>query len=131
LREGRGVFPRDDCSKVLRDTIATNEGIGLRSDAGAGTIGVRRPGDNRAEDPVKLREITVALSLEEWSEDWDGLFDAAARRDALPADIRHMAGRKMIPVLLRTIDNRQLDDASIGALIAEIEARLGEPGDGA
>ncbi len=82
-------------------------------------------------DVEKLREIAVALGLEEGSPEWADLFDAATRRDALPADIRHMAGRKMIPVLLRTIDNRQLDDASIGALIAEIEARPAEPDDGA
>ena len=86
---------------------------------------------NPPVDPDKLREIAVALGLEEGSKEWIGLFDAAGRRDTLPPDVRHMAGRKMIPVLLRTIDNRQLDDDAIGALIAEIEARPGETGDGA
>jgi transcriptional regulator with XRE-family HTH domain len=84
---------------------------------------------NAPDDPAKLREIAVALGLEEGSEEWTGLFDAASRLDALPADVRHMAGRKMIPVLLRTIDNRQLDDTEIARLVAEIEARPSEPSD--
>jgi transcriptional regulator with XRE-family HTH domain len=86
---------------------------------------------NPPGDLSKLREIAVALGLEDGSAEWTDLFDAASRQDSLPADVRHMAGRKMIPVLLRTIDNRQLDDASISALIAEIEARPEESGDGA
>jgi transcriptional regulator with XRE-family HTH domain len=86
---------------------------------------------NPPNDSAKLCDIAVALGLEDGSEEWTAFFDAATRQGSLPADVRHMAGRKMIPVLLRTIDNRQLDDASISALIAEIEARPGEAGDGA
>ncbi len=81
---------------------------------------------NAPDDSAKLREIAISLGLEEGSAEWISLFDKASRRDALPADIRHMAGRKMIPVLLRTIENRQLDDEAITSLIAEIESRPGQ-----
>jgi transcriptional regulator with XRE-family HTH domain len=87
----------------------------------------RRPAP---DDPAKLRDIAVALGLEEDSKEWSDFFDAASRRDALPADVRHMASRKMIPVLLRTIDNRQLDDDAIRRLVSEIEARPGDAGNG-
>jgi transcriptional regulator with XRE-family HTH domain len=80
---------------------------------------------NPPEDPDRLREIASVLGLEENSEDWKRFFDAAAacRGDELPADVRHMAGRKLVPVLLRTIDDKQLSDDELAQLIAEIEGR--------
>jgi transcriptional regulator with XRE-family HTH domain len=86
---------------------------------------------NPPDDPQKLREIAVFLGLGEGSREWADYFNAASRHGTLPADVRHMAGRKMIPVLLRTIDNRQLDDDAIEALIANIEEISRERGDGA
>lgn len=74
-------------------------------------------------DPSKLREMAEALGLGEDSEDWRRLFDAARRQGDLPADIRHMADRKLVPALLRTIDDQQLSDDAIASLITEIEAR--------
>ena len=74
------------------------------------------------DDDGKLREIATALGLAEGSEEWCALFDAARREGDLPADIRHVADRKLIPALLRTIDNRELTDAQIGNLIEEINS---------
>ena len=48
---------------------------------------------------------------------------AASRTGELPADVRHMAGRKLVPVLLRTIDDKQLSDEELSRLIADIEKR--------
>ena len=76
-------------------------------------------------DPEKLREIAEALGLLEGSAEWSEFFDAARRPDALPADVRGVARRKLVPVLLRTIENRQLTDQDIAGLIAEIERRHG------
>jgi transcriptional regulator with XRE-family HTH domain len=81
--------------------------------------GRRHPPD----DPEKLREIARVLGLAAESNDWRRLFDAARRRGDLPPDIRHMADRKLVPALLRTIDNLQLRDDDIARLIIEIEAR--------
>src|SRR5947209_20618538 len=64
-------------------------------------------------DADKLQEIAEALGLTENSEEWRRLFDAARRHGSLPADIRHMADRKLVPALLRTIDNHQLGDDDI------------------
>jgi transcriptional regulator with XRE-family HTH domain len=74
-------------------------------------------------DPEKLREIAEALGLAGDSEEWRRLFDAGRRHGDLPADIRHMADRRLVPALLRTIDNLQLGDDEISRLITEIEAR--------
>jgi len=80
-------------------------------------------------DPEKLREIAEALGLAEGSAEWTEFFDAARKADELPADVRHVARRKLVPVLLRTIENRQLSDQEIAGLIAEIEKRHGESTD--
>jgi len=59
------------------------------------------------------------------SGDWARFFDAARKPDELPADVRHLASRKLVPALLRTIDKRQLGDKDIAKLIAEIDQRHG------
>jgi len=83
--------------------------------------GRRRP----PADPERLKEIADALGIVEGSDDWVRFFDAAGRSDQFPADVRHLAHRKLVPALLRTIDNRQLDDEEIGELINEIDKRHG------
>lgn len=67
----------------------------------------------------RLREIAEALGLAERSPDWERFFDAARGGEELPPDVRHLAGRKLVPALLRTIDNRQMSDEDIARLIAE------------
>jgi transcriptional regulator with XRE-family HTH domain len=74
-------------------------------------------------DPDKLREIAETLGLAEDSDEWRRLFDAARRQGDLPADIRHMADRNLVPALLRTIDNLQLGDDEISRLISDIKAQ--------
>src|SRR2546422_42370 len=76
---------------------------------------------NPPSEPEKLREIAEALGLVEGSPGWEQFFNAARRPDGLPPDVSHLAGRKLVPALLRTIDNRQLSDEDIAQLIAEIE----------
>jgi transcriptional regulator with XRE-family HTH domain len=78
---------------------------------------------NPPSDPDKLREIAITLGLAERTVAWERFFDAARSREGLPADVRHMAGRKLVPALLRTIDNRQMSDDEIAQLIAEIQQR--------
>jgi transcriptional regulator with XRE-family HTH domain len=73
--------------------------------------------------PEKLREIAEALGLAEESDEWQRLFDAARRTGNLPADIRHMADRNLVPALLRTIDDLQLGDEEISRLITDIKTR--------
>ena len=80
---------------------------------------------NPPEDAERLREIALTLGLQDGSAEWGRFFDAAAatRTGELPADVRHLAGRKLVPVLLRTIDEKQLSDDEIARLIAEIDNR--------
>ncbi len=82
-------------------------------------------------EPEKLREIADTLGLVEGSDDWAAFYDAARRAGELPADVQHVAERGLVPVLLRTIDNRQLSEAEIGELIRDIERRYGGREDGA
>jgi transcriptional regulator with XRE-family HTH domain len=74
-------------------------------------------------DPNKLREIAEVLGLAEDSDERGRLFDAARRQGDLPADIRHMANRNVVPALLRTIDDLQLGDDEIARLITDIKTR--------
>jgi transcriptional regulator with XRE-family HTH domain len=81
--------------------------------------GRRRP----PTDEEKLRLIAETLGLADGSDEWAAIFDAARRNGSLPADLRHVTERKLVPVLLRTIDNCQLNNEQIANLIKEIEER--------
>jgi transcriptional regulator with XRE-family HTH domain len=113
---------------LLRD-LRLNANIGLRRFAEL--VGIKPSNLSDIEngrryppaDPDKLREIAEALGLADDSSEWQRLFDAARRQGDLPADIRHMADRKLVPALLRTIDNLQLGEDEISRLITDIEAR--------
>ena len=76
-------------------------------------------------DSEKLREIADALGLVEGSDEWKEFFDAARSPGTLPADIGHLADRKLVPALLRTIDNRNLSDDQIQRLIADLQSPEG------
>ena len=76
-------------------------------------------------DPGRLREMAETLGLVEGSDEWAAFFDAARRKDQLPADIQHVVQGRFVPALLRTIDNRQLTDEEIQDLVREIDARHG------
>lgn len=77
-------------------------------------------------DPGRLGEIADALGLAEGTSDREAFFDAARREGDLPADVRHVVDRKLVPVLLRTIDNSNLSDEQITGLIDEIRGFLGK-----
>jgi len=116
----------EDFGPLLRD-LRLKANLGLRRFAEL--IGIKPSNLSDIEngrrhppaDPEKLREIAETLGLAEDSEEWRRLFDAARRHGDLPADIRHMADHKLVPALLRTIDNLQLGDDEISRLIRDIE----------
>jgi transcriptional regulator with XRE-family HTH domain len=78
---------------------------------------------NPPSDPENLREIADTLGLVEGSDDWNLFFDAARRAGELPADVQHVAERKLVPALLRTIDNKQLTENDLRQLIQELDRR--------
>ena len=72
-------------------------------------------------DESILANIASALGLDKDSEDWRTLFDLAARPGEPPADVsRYAAGQPVIPVLLRTLENRQLSEQELRELIEHI-----------
>jgi len=72
-------------------------------------------------EPERLRAIADTVGLVEGSADWEAFFNAARKPGELPADVRQLADRKLVPTLLRTIDNQQLTDHQIALLIDEID----------
>ncbi len=120
----------DEFGSLLRD-LRLKANLGLRHFAKLVDIKPSNLSDienGRRHPPCdlgKLHEIAESLGLAEDSQEWRHLLDSARRRGDLPADIRHMADRKTVPALLRTIDNLQLGDDDIGRLIEDIQTRLG------
>lgn len=74
-------------------------------------------------DSEKLKEIADALCLVEESDDWTEFFDATKSPGNLPADIGHLADRKLVLALLRTIDNQKLTENQIESLIEDLQSR--------
>ena len=70
-----------------------------------------------------LEQTAEALALEQGSADWKRFFELARRSDELPADVQRITRRRLIPALLRTIDNAQLSDKDINSLIEDIQGR--------
>lgn len=70
-----------------------------------------------------LEQTAEALGLERSSPDWERFFELARKSDELPADVQRIAHRRLIPALLRTIDNVQLSDKDINSLIEDIQGR--------
>lgn len=70
----------------------------------------------------RARDVADALGLVEDSPEWDEFFDAAKEPGDFPADVGHLAKRRLIPALLRTIDNRNLSDDEIQRLIEDIQS---------
>ena len=76
---------------------------------------------NMPKDHLELTADT--LGLEKGSSDWEKFFKLACRGDDLPADVQKIAGRRLMPALLRTVDNVQLSDEDIRRLIEDIQGR--------
>jgi transcriptional regulator with XRE-family HTH domain len=74
-------------------------------------------------DLGRLREIADALGLVEGSDEWNQFFDAAREPGRLPADVQHLADRRLVPTLLRTLDNRNLSERQIQHLIDDLQQR--------
>ncbi len=79
----------------------------------------------RSLPPERLMTVAEELGLTEGSPEWTEFFDAAKQPGEFPADVSHLAKRRLIPALLRTIDNRSLTDSEIQRLIEDIQN--GEP----
>jgi transcriptional regulator with XRE-family HTH domain len=123
-REGMNNMANQAFGKLLR-RFRLRAGIGLRrfaemievepSNLSALEHGRRSP----PAEPERLRAIADAVGLVEGSADWEAFFNAARKPGELPADVRQLADRKLVPTLLRTIDNQQLTDQQIARLIDE------------
>ena len=111
-----------DFGQLLR-TWRLEAGYGLRqfakvvgelpSNLSAIENGARAPWRNME----KLRGVAGALALDEGSENWDRFFIAARREDALPPDIDRLLQRQLNVALLRTVDEMQLSDEELAALV--------------
>lgn len=71
----------------------------------------------------KLRKVAMALAFREGTPEWDRFFIAARRTDALPMDLDRMFSRELNLVALRTIDELQLSDEELTALIQKLRKK--------
>lgn len=79
---------------------------------------------NRRSMPKEYMEpVADALGLEKGTASWEKFFELACRSDELPADVQRIAQRRLMPALLRTIDNVKLSDDDIENLIDDIQGR--------
>ena len=81
------------------------------------------------QDHDALARIAEALGFEEGSPGRQRLFDLAIehKEGALPADVARYAGSAQgIPVLLRTIQNRQLSEEELRELADYIQERYAD-----
>ena len=82
---------------------------------------VERGRKNPPREASALEAIASALAFDQGSSDWKTLFDLASRPGEPPADVARYAGRQpVIPVLLRTLENRQLSEDELRELIEHI-----------
>jgi transcriptional regulator with XRE-family HTH domain len=117
-----------DFGQLLR-TWRLEAGYGLRqfakvigelpSNLSAVETGTRAPWRNME----KLREIAGALALNEGSAKWDSFFIAARRDDVLPPEIDRMLQRQLNVALLRTVDEMQLSDEQLAALVEDLRSK--------
>ncbi|MHC4639671.1 MAG: helix-turn-helix domain-containing protein [Planctomycetota bacterium] len=77
--------------------------------------------DRRSMPKEYLEPTAEALSLIKGTAEWDRFFKLACKADEIPADVKRVARRNMVPALLRTIDNANLSDKDIKQLIDEIQ----------
>ena len=123
---GEGERMYSHAGELLRK-LRLKAGLGLRSFAEMiemqpSNLSAIEHGRRRMpNDPQKLQEIADALGLVDRSAEWDEFFEATRTPGMLPADVEHLANRRLVPVLLRTIDNRNLTDDEIQRLICDLQ----------
>lgn len=71
----------------------------------------------------KLRKVAGALAVDEGSDKWDRFFLAARREDTLPPDIDRLLQRQLNVSLLRTVDEMQLSDEELTALVENLRSK--------
>jgi len=71
-----------------------------------------------------LERISVVLGLKPGATDYAEFFDLAAKkRDAVPADIeRIIKQNKLIPVMLRTVENEKVTESQLRGIIEDLKS---------
>jgi transcriptional regulator with XRE-family HTH domain len=71
-----------------------------------------------------LERIAGVLGLKPGTTDYAGFFDLAAKkRNAVPADIeRIIKQNKMIPVMLRTVENEKVTESQLRGIIEDLKS---------
>jgi len=110
-------------------------GYGLREFASL--IGIQPSNYNHMEkgrksppqDKDQLDQIAETLGIQSGSEDYAKLMDLAVEnKDKLPADVAEFAkNNELVPVLLRTLDNRKLSAEDFRELVDSLNKELNTP----
>ena len=90
----------------------------LPSNLSAVETGKRPPWRNLS----RLRTIADALAIPEGSREWDRFMLSARPRDVLPEGIDRILERDLVVSMLRTVEEFQLSDEQLEALIDDIRS---------
>ncbi len=105
---------REQCGFGLREFA---EVIGEKpSNLSAVETGARNPWDGLD----KLTKVAGALGILPKSSTWDEFFWRAKKEGELPADVKRICKSKVIPALLRTIDEQNLSDKELMDIVEQL-----------
>jgi transcriptional regulator with XRE-family HTH domain len=114
-----------DFPEILKE-LRLEAGYGLREfaemigDAPSNYAGVESGMRAPWRNQEKLRRVADSLGLEEGSSKWDRFFIAAQRTGMLPPDVQHVLDRPGVALVLRTVDERQLNEEELRKVVQYI-----------
>jgi transcriptional regulator with XRE-family HTH domain len=112
--------------KTLLKQLRLQAGYGLREfaelvgTAASNYAGVESGDRNPWRSEEMLRKVADCLGLEEGSRQWDTFFTAAHDWRSLPPDFSRILEKPEVLVLLRTVDEKRLDEDELRRVVKYI-----------
>jgi len=115
---------------VLLKSFRLRVGYGLREfaeligDAPSNYAGVESGARSPWRSEEKLRKVAAHLLLKEHGPDWRAFFDAARADGTLPSDMQDFFEQPLAMTLMRTVNERHLNEQELRAVIEYIRRKF-------